>query len=83
MTTQIIGIKEFRQNISSLWKDAREKNRRYIVMHHSKPIFEVRPFIDDRLILEDLEKDIKEARAQVKRGEVYTTDDRRALIDSK
>jgi|TARA_B100001971_G_C18038210_1_gene456213 hypothetical protein len=72
MTTQVIGIKEFRQNITSLWKDARKENKRYIVMHHSKPVFEVRPFTDDRLVLKDLEEDIKEAREQVKRGETYT-----------
>jgi hypothetical protein len=41
-------------------------------MHHSKPVFEVRPFTDDRLVLKDLEEDIKEAREQVKRGETYT-----------
>ncbi|MAG29131.1 hypothetical protein CL632_03250 [bacterium] len=72
MTTQVIGIKEFRQNITSLWKDARKKNRRYIVMHHATPVFEVKPLTDDRLILKDLEEDIKEAREQVKRGETYT-----------
>jgi len=72
MTTQVIGIKEFRQNITSLWKDARKKDRRYIVMHHSKPVFEVRPFTDDQLVFKDFEEDIKEARAQVKRGETYT-----------
>jgi len=72
MTTQIIGIKEFRQNITSLWKDAQKENKRYIVMNHSKPIFEVKALTDDCLVLKDLEEDIKEARAQVKRGETYT-----------
>lgn len=72
MTTNIIGIKEFRQNITSLWKKARRHKTRYIVMHHSTPIFEVMPLSGDRLVLNTLARDIAEAREQVKRGETYT-----------
>lgn len=72
MTTKIIGIKQYRQNITSLWKDAQKKGIRYIVMYHSKPIFEVNPLQDDELILETLRQGVKESREQVKRGEVYS-----------
>lgn len=75
MTTKVIGIKEFRQNITSLWKEARKKNIRYVVMYHSKPIFEVNPFQEEELILENLRRDVKEARAQARRGEVYSHED--------
>ena len=69
MTTKIIGIKDYRQNITSLWKEAREKNIRYIVMYHSKPIFEVNPLQDEDELIDLLGKDIKEARQQAKNGE--------------
>ncbi|MBD3330336.1 hypothetical protein GF354_02275 [Candidatus Peregrinibacteria bacterium] len=75
MTTKIIGIKKFRENITSLWKEAKKKKIRYIVMYHSTPVMEVNPIDDDALILEKLAKDIAEAREQVKRGEVYTQEE--------
>jgi len=72
MTTQMIGVKEFRDNITTLWKKAKKKNVRYIVMHHSTPVLEVNPIHDDTLILENLAKEIKETRRQVKKGDVYS-----------
>lgn len=72
MTTKIVGIKDFRQNITNIWKESREKNIRYIVMYHSIPIFEVNPINEDEIILDNLMKDVAEARGQVKTGEVYS-----------
>jgi PHD/YefM family antitoxin component YafN of YafNO toxin-antitoxin module len=72
VTTNIIGIKEFRKNITTLWKKARKDKTRYIVMHHSTPVFEVMPLSGDRLVLDALARDVAEAREQVKRGETYT-----------
>lgn len=72
MTTKIIGIKDFRQNITSIWKEAREKNISYIVMHHTVPIFKVDPIDEEEMILESLVKDVGEAREQVKKGKVYS-----------
>ncbi|MFA5793251.1 MAG: hypothetical protein WC897_05300 [Candidatus Gracilibacteria bacterium] len=69
MTTKIIGIKEYRQNITSLWKEARKENIRYIVMYHSKPVFEVSPLQEEDELIEILRKDIEEARGQAKNGE--------------
>jgi len=69
MTTKIIGIKEYRQNITTLWKEAREKNIRYIVMYHSKPVFEVNPLQDEDELVDLLRKEIEEAREQAKKGE--------------
>ncbi len=72
MTTKIIGIKKFRQNITNIWKEARNKKIRYIVMYHSMPILEVNPIDEDEAILENLALDIEEAREQIKKGEVYS-----------
>lgn len=47
MKTKIINLKQFRQNITKLWKEARKENIRFIVMFHSTPILEVLPCKDD------------------------------------
>lgn len=75
MTTKIIGIKEYRQNITSLWKAARKKNIRYVIMYHSKPVFEVHPLQDEDELIEILRKDIQEAREQAKKGKVISHED--------
>lgn len=72
MTTKIVGIKDFRENITSIWREARKKNIRYIVMYHSTPIFEVNPLNEDEFIIEELSRDVAKAREQVKSGEVYS-----------
>lgn len=72
MTTQIIGIKDYRQNITTLWKTALIKNIRYVVMYHSKPVFEVNPVRKEDGLIEILRKDIKEAREQAKKGETIS-----------
>ena len=43
MTTQFISMQDYRENIGQLRKQAQKENIRYIVMVHSKPIFEVIP----------------------------------------
>jgi len=43
MTTKLISLNQYRTNLTKLWKDAKEKNVRYVVMVHSKPVFEVTP----------------------------------------
>ena len=62
MTTKLIGIKEFRKNITKIWKEARINNVRYVVMYHSKPVMEVNPINEKEFIFERLEKEIAEAR---------------------
>ena len=47
MTTKLIGLNEYRTNLTQLWKDAQENNIKYIVVVHNKPVFEVKPLFDD------------------------------------
>jgi hypothetical protein len=54
MTTEIIRLADYRKNLSSLYKKAREKNIKYLVMVHGKPAFEVRP-VEDNSVSEDEE----------------------------
>lgn len=72
MTTKIVGIKEFRDNITKYWKRARKENIRYIVMHRQTPVLEVNPLGEEDVVLENLVGEIREARQQVRRGEVYS-----------
>lgn len=72
MTTKIIGIKEYRQNITTLWKEAREKNIRYIVMYHAQPVFEVMPLQDKDQLVDLLREEVKTAREQAKKGEIIS-----------
>ena len=75
MTTQVIGIKNFRENITKLWKEARKKKIRYIVMHHSRPILEVKPITEKELKIAKLKEEVAEARERFKKGEYYTLEE--------
>jgi len=75
MTTKLIGIKQFRQNVTNLWKEARTKKIRYIVLFHSKPVFEVNPISEEDIMMERLAADVAKAREEYKRGEYYTEEE--------
>ncbi len=71
MLTKLVGIREFRQNISTLYEKARKNNWRFIVLNRNQPVFKVEPLGKKDVIVEKLALDIKEAREDVKRGRVY------------
>ncbi len=71
MTTKIIGIREFRQNMATLYKKAQKNNLRYIVLNRNKPMFKVEPLSEKETVLEKLTADIAEAREDIKKGRVY------------
>ncbi|MBI2463773.1 hypothetical protein HYV57_02360 [Candidatus Peregrinibacteria bacterium] len=72
MTTRLVGMKEFRQNMASFAKKARKQNIRYIVLKKNVPVLEIRPVDEKKFAMEKLTHEIKEARKQVKEGNVYT-----------
>ena len=74
MITKLIGIKEFRQNISDFTQKAQKGNGRYIIMNRNKPLFELKPFKDDQ-DLENIFADIIVAKEDIKKGRVYSQDD--------
>lgn len=49
MTTKLIGIKDFRKNISQYAQKAKQKKVRYIVTNRNVPLFEVVPFDDEEI----------------------------------
>ena len=72
MTTKFIGVREFRQNISSLYKNAAKKNIRYIVLNKNRPVFEVKPIGKKEAVLESLMASVAAAEADIKAGRVYS-----------
>ena len=70
MTTKVIGIKEFRQNISILSK---EKDVRFIVMNHSKPVFKVESIDEDQLILEKFADQIDRGLQDIRKGKTTSS----------
>lgn len=70
MTTKAIGIKEFRKNITSLWKESKTKQVKYIVMYHSRPILEVKLLQEKNFILEKYIGDIAHARKETQEGKL-------------
>ena len=47
MNIQLVGIKEFRQNLASLTRRASKRNERMIVLRKNAPLFEVLPIKKD------------------------------------
>ncbi len=72
MLTKPIGVKEFRQNISELYKKAKKNKWQYVVLNRNQPIFKVFPLSEKEAIIEKLAIEIEEAREDVKKGNLYT-----------
>ncbi len=75
MQTKLIGIRQFRQNMAKLYKQAKKNNWRYIVTNRNQPIFKVEPLGKQDSTLEKLIEDIAEAREDVKKGRVYSIEE--------
>jgi PHD/YefM family antitoxin component YafN of YafNO toxin-antitoxin module len=75
MTTKLIGIKEFRQNVTKLYKQAQTKNIQYVVLNRNQPIFKVSPLSEKDTIIEKLAIDVEEARNDIKNGRVFDFED--------
>jgi PHD/YefM family antitoxin component YafN of YafNO toxin-antitoxin module len=75
MTTKLIGIKEFRQNVTKLYKQDQTKNIQYVVLNRNQPIFKVSPLSEKDTIIEKLAIDVEEARNDIKNGRVFDFED--------
>lgn len=80
MPTKIVRIRELQRRLSELLQEAHEKGISLIVMRHSVHLGTFTPARKKRktrkeILLEELARDVAEAREQVKRGEVYTEEE--------
>jgi len=71
MQTKILGIKEFRQNISAIADQVATKKYRFVVARKNKPVFELVPLSEKDLFYED----IRERISQAKKSKSYTTEE--------
>ena len=68
MTTRFVGIKEFRQNMSSFALRARKNNERLVILRNSEPLFELWPLSKRDATLERLLEDVEESRREIMAG---------------
>jgi len=57
MKTTVIGLKDFRQNISKLADISQKHHTVYIVKKRNKPVFEVKPTFNEELEIDDIQVD--------------------------
>jgi len=75
MKTKLVGLKELRLNLSALTKEIEEGKIRIIVLNKNKPVFEIYPIKTDIFDIGELKNEVKEARKQFKKGDVYAEDE--------
>lgn len=85
MTTKLIGIRDFRQNISKYVQKARKKKVRYVVTNRNIPMFEIVPFDEDENLLEEFYDEILEGLEDIKHGRVISQEEilKKYSIDDK
>lgn len=83
MTTRFIGLRELRQNMASVTKDASRKRQRVIVLKKNMPLFELRPLSADEIALASFDRDINHAREQARNGDTYAMKDVRDMLGLK
>ena len=79
MTTRFVGIKDFRQNMAKISREAKQKNQRLIILRKNEILFELRPLTNPSL--EQLLLDVEKARDDVRRGRLYAPDDVKRILD--
>lgn len=72
MVTKFVGVKELRQNMAKISKNAQKKNQRIIVLRKNRPIFELRPLSSEKAFAESFIKEIEEGRSDKKAGRVVS-----------
>jgi prevent-host-death family protein len=83
MTTKLIGIRDFRQNISDYVAKARKKKARYIVTYRNIPMFEIVPFKKE--YTQEFYDSIMAGLDDIKNGRVYSHEEviKKLSLDDK
>ena len=79
MATKLIGIKEFRKNISGFARKAQNGESRYIIMNRNTPIFELKPF-GKNTDLESVFMNIFKKNQNINKKEKYPNSNKRRKI---
>lgn len=84
MTTKFIGTKELRQNLFSISKEVGKGRTAYVVMNKNKPVFTMRPFLEEDVVLmpsKRLRQAIKEAEGDYAKGKLKGFTNTEDLLD--
>jgi antitoxin (DNA-binding transcriptional repressor) of toxin-antitoxin stability system len=80
-STRTISIREFRETLTQLLREAQKNNVHFVVMRHAVPIAHVSPFSEKEMSLENLAATVAQARKDAAEGHTYTTEEVLAMID--
>lgn len=83
MNVELIGMKEFRQNMAKYTKDVQEGISTVVVMRKNKPAFKVMPIEEGEITLRELEQSVAEARARANSGTDKTLEEVMAIYGLK
>lgn len=72
MTTQFVGLKEFRQNLATYTTKVASQKTRLIILKKNRPVLDVRGLDEEAMFLEKLAQDVAKARDDVKKGRVHS-----------
>lgn len=68
----MIGVKEFRQNMTKISNESLQKKQRLIILRKNEPIFELKPLSKEDASLEKLMADVNDSLSDLKKGDVYS-----------
>lgn len=83
MTTKFVGLRELRQDMAKITREASRKRQRVIVLKKNMPLFELRPLSEADMALWTFDRDLQDARSSVKSGRVYSTKQVREMLGLK
>ena len=80
MTTKLIGVREFRANMNKYVEKAQAGVARFIVVKRNKPLFEIKPILNEEIKNEDIYSEefiqsMKEGMEDIKAGRVYSLEE--------
>ncbi len=55
MQVKTIGVRDFRGNFTKLAKNSRKNHTIFLVTHHKKPLYEVRPCFNESVEIDEVD----------------------------
>ena len=83
MTTKFIGLKELRQNLVGVSREAIKRKQQVIVLKKNIPIFELRPLTDKDISLLTFDRELAAVRISVRKNKTYSTKEVRDILSLK
>lgn len=72
---RIVGLKELRQNMAGITREAIKKKQKLLVFKQNRPLFELRPLSKREVYEAELALAVVRAEADLKAGRTYTLEE--------